>query len=87
MDEESGGTIAPVINNYIDFSTINNYLEGISSALNPTNKTIIRNCAISLFVNTNFEYTKKSSVQIAKECVERALIMAKELKNQNLLAD
>ena len=89
MEEESGGgaAVAPVVNNNIDFNEVNTYLEGISTALTPTNKTIIRNCALTLFANTNFDYNKKSPIQIAKECVDRAFIIANELKSRNLLSE
>lgn len=88
MDEEinDGSAVAPVVNNNIDFSEVNTYLEGISTALTPTNKTIIRNCALTLFANTIFDNNRKSPIQIAKECVDRAFIIANELESRNLLS-
>jgi len=86
MDPSGGGSsAAPVIN--IDFKEINSYLEGISNAIKPNNKAIIRNCALTLFTNTNFDSSSKSPMQIAKECVARAIIIANELESKNLLSD
>ena len=84
-EQNSGAAASTSVN--IDFKEINEYLKGIGTALTPTNKTIIRNCALTLFTNTNFDSNQKSPIQIAKECVDRALIIANELQKRNLLVD
>lgn len=80
MGEEAGET---VIN--IDLSKVENKLEEISKSLTSDTKKIVRDCAITLFTNINFENINESPIQIAKNCIMRALILAKELKEQNLL--
>ena len=87
MGEEIESGVVPIVNNNIDFSAVNDHLEEISNALTPSNKTIIRNCALTLYANTNFDNNVKSPVHIAKECIDRALIIANELKDRNLLVD
>ena len=69
----------------IDTSGIVSSLNKVAEALTPANKTIIRDCAIRLFSNTNFDNNSKSPIQIAKDCVSRALILAKEMQSQGLL--
>ena len=48
-------------------------------------RNIIRDCAIALFTNTNFDTDKRSTIVIAKECVAKALLMTKEIKDQKII--
>ena len=69
----------------IDLSTINQKLEEINKSLSVDTKNLIKNCAVTLFTNTNFDVIDRSPVQVAKDCIARALIMAKELQNQGII--
>lgn len=80
MDEEGGGA---VVN--IDLAPVVAKLDDVAKSLTPDTKKIIRDCAITLFTNTNFELSSNSPVQIAKDCITRAMIMAKELKEQKII--
>lgn len=86
MGEETtgGGGAAQVTINF-DINSLNNKLDDLIKSLTPDNKKIIRDCALTLYTNTNFESSNKSPIFIAKDCVDRALILAKELQNRNLL--
>jgi hypothetical protein len=75
---------ATVVNN-IDFTEVNEQLKKIAESLTQSSKAIIRDCAITLYTNTNFSATGASPIQVAKQCIANALILAKELQNQNLL--
>ena len=75
---------ATVVNN-IDFTEVNEQLKKISESLTQSSKAIIRDCAITLYTYTNFSATGASPIQVAKQCIANALILAKELQNQNLL--
>lgn len=50
-----------------------------------SHNSIIRKCAITMFTNTNFDLTDKTPFQIAKECINRAVIIVNELKNQKII--
>lgn len=80
MGEENGSTSA-VVN--IDLSGVIEKLDLLKISKN----AIIRNIAITLYTNTNFDTTNKSPIQIADECIAKALIMAKALNDKNLLID
>ena len=82
MDEEAGGAIVN-----IDLSKVELNLNQIVKSLAPDSKKIVRDCAITLYTNTNFEMNEKSPIQIAHECVNRAIIMGRELKLQGLIDD
>ena len=81
MDEEASGQTT--VN--IDLSIVNDKLSEITNLLSTDNKAIIRDCALTLYTNTNFYNNEDSPIKIAKDCVARALIIAKELQSQGLL--
>jgi hypothetical protein len=82
MGEEGGATNVSV---NFDISSLNNKLDEIKQTLSSDTKAIVRDCAITLFTNTNFYNNDESPIAIAKKCIDRALIIAKELQSQNLL--
>jgi hypothetical protein len=85
MGEELDNVANVTVN--FDIDSLNNKLDEIKKTLSNDSKAIIRDCAITLYTNTNFDNNTLSPIVIAKKCVERALIMANELKNQNLLPE
>lgn len=57
----------------------------IEISLNVNDKQLVRDCAITLYTNTNFDQNEKSSFQIAQESVDRAVIMISELKKRGII--
>ena len=86
-EEITGGGAATQVTVNFDIDSLNDKLDDLIKSLTPDNKKIIRDCALTLYTNTNFESSSKSPIIIAKECVDRALILAKELQNRNLLLE
>ena len=48
-----------------------------------TNKQLIIDCAIKLYANSDF--SEKSPIHIAHECIDRSIVLISELKNQNII--
>ena len=85
MAETTGEAGAAQVTVNFDLDSLNNKLDDVVKSLSKDNKAIIRDCAITLFTNTNFDNNSKNPHQIAGDCVNRALILAQVLKNENLI--
>ena len=57
----------------------------LSTSFNKSDKQLIRDCAITLYTNANFDQTEKSNFQIARECIDRAVIIVSELKKSKVI--
>ena len=63
-----------------DMTETNAKLEEIAKALSGDEKTIVKDLAIRLFANTEFNISGISAQQAANNAVERALILVSKLK-------
>jgi len=66
-------------------ATVNIDLNPLVAALKKDDKQLVRDCAITLYTNTNFDHNEKSNFQIAQESVDRAVIMISELKKRGII--
>jgi hypothetical protein len=72
--EETGST---TVN--IDLSGTENALNKIVETLSGDEKTMLKEIAIRLYANSDFEHTSKSAAQLADVAIERAMILASKL--------
>lgn len=63
-----------------DMTETNAKLEEIAKALSGDEKTIVKDVAIRLFSNTEFNISGISAQQAANNAVERALVLVSKLK-------
>ena len=86
MGEEGGGaaTGVTVVNN-IDLSTVESELKNLSKVLSGDEKTMIKNIAITLYCNINFDEAKKSAYQLANDSIGRAIILVDSFKKNNII--
>ena len=66
---------------------LNNMYNLVVNELSQLNerRNIIKEVALTLFTNTNFEVDKRAPIQIAKDCIAKALLMTKEIKDQKII--
>lgn len=62
-----------------DMTETNEKLGEIVEALSVNDKAILRDIAIKLYSNCDFDHTSESADQIAIKCIERARILLKRL--------
>ena len=48
-------------------------------------KTMIKNIAITLYCNINFDEAKKSAYQLANDSIGRAIILVDSFKKNNII--
>ena len=86
MGEEGGGaaTGVTVVNN-IDLSTVESELKNLSKVLSGDEKTMIKNIAITLYCNINFDEAKKSAYQLANDSIGRAIILVDSFKKNKIM--
>ena len=86
MGEEGGGaaTGVTVVNN-IDLSTVESELKNLSKVLSGDEKTMIKNIAITLYCNINFDEAKKSAYQLANDSIGRAIILVDSFKKNKII--
>jgi len=83
MGEEAAGLGSVTVN--FDINALNSKLDEIIGALSGDEKTLVKQCAMQLYANTNFDMSDKSPIQIARACIDRAIIIVNELKNQKII--
>jgi len=84
MGEEGAAVGATVVNN-IDFSTVESELKNLNKVLSGDEKTMIKNIAITLYCNINFDESKKSAYQIANDAISRAIILVDSFKKNKII--
>ena len=82
--EEGAATGVTVVNN-IDLSTVESELKNLSKVLSGDEKTMIKNIAITLYCNINFDEAKKSAYQLANDSIGRAIILVDSFKKNNIM--
>ena len=82
--EEGTATGVTVVNN-IDLSTVESELKNLSKVLSGDEKTMIKNIAITLYCNINFDEAKKSAYQLANDSIGRAIILVDSFKKNNII--
>ena len=82
--EEGTATGVTVVNN-IDLSTVESELKNLSKVLSGDEKTMIKNIAITLYCNINFDEAKKSAYQLANDSIGRAIILVDSFKKNNIM--
>lgn len=53
--------------------------------LSRTNKQLVRDCAMALFTSSSIDENNTSVFQVAKKCVDRAVVFVSELKKQKII--
>ena len=84
MGEEGAAAGVTVVNN-IDLSTVESELKNLNKVLSGDEKTMIKNIAITLYCNINFDETKKSAYQLANDSIGRAIILVDSFKKNNII--
>ena len=84
MGEEGTAAGVTVVNN-IDLSTVESELKNLSKVLSGDEKTMIKNIAITLYCNINFDEAKKSAYQLANDSIGRAIILVDSFKKNNII--
>ena len=76
MEEDVGGGGA-VVN--IDLTEVSQKLDEIVKALAEDNKNLVKEIAIRLYANSEFDRSGKSAAQLADAAIERAKILVTKL--------
>ena len=84
MGEEGAAAGVTVVNN-IDLSTVESELKNLSKVLSGDEKTMIKNIAITLYCNINFDEAKKSAYQLANDSIGRAIILVDSFKKNKII--
>lgn len=84
MGEEGTAAGVTVVNN-IDLSTVESELKNLSKVLSGDEKTMIKNIAITLYCNINFDEAKKSAYQLANDSIGRAIILVDSFKKNKII--
>ena len=84
MGEEAVAAGTTVINN-IDFSIVESELKNLNKILSVDEKTMIKNIAITLYCNVNFDEANKSAYQIANDSISRAIILVDSFKKNKII--
>ena len=82
--EEGAATGVTVVNN-IDLSTVESELKNLNKVLSGDEKTMIKNIAITLYCNINFDEANKSAYQLAKDSIGRAIILVDSFKKNKIM--
>lgn len=82
--EEGAATGVTVVNN-IDLSTVESELKNLSKVLSGDEKTMIKNIAITLYCNINFDEANKSAYQLANDSIGRAIILVDSFKKNKIM--
>ena len=83
MGEEEGAVAGGAVS--IDLSTVESELKNLNQVLSGDEKTMIKNIAINLYCNVNFDEANKSAYQIANDAISRAIILVDSFKKNNII--
>ena len=84
-EKEEGATTGVTVVNNIDLSTVESELKNLNKVLSGDEKTMIKNIAITLYCNINFDEAKKSPYQLANDSIGRAIILVDSFKKNNIM--
>ena len=83
MGEEEGAVAGGTVS--IDLSTVESELKNLHKVLSGDEKTMIKNIAITLYCNINFDNAKKSAYQLANDSIGRAIILVDSFKKNKII--
>lgn len=85
MGEEATGGLAPQVTVNFDIDKLSNKIDELSKILSGDKNTVIKDIAIKLYANTNFESVGKSPYQVAQDAVGKAQTLVSVFESNNLL--